>query len=1720
MKFILIFTLLAFSIYSYGQTYPASKGNSTGYEYITNVSFNAINNTSDDGDADGDGDDGYDDFTSVSTNVSVGNTYTLSITINADSKDYITAWIDWNDDGDFKDTGEDYVIVTNTSSDGPHTVNITIPSGVANQNLRMRVTLKYDGAPISDESSFSYGEVEDYTITTYTDTDNDGIADRDDIDDDNDGITDATEAGVGCTTTEVYCGANNGNLYKVDFNAGTVTKMTTSTQTSGGINALASNPDDGVVYYGVGTIMYVYNPADGTHTQLKDFSSEITGANLESGGGAYFNGYLYIAPEDGDGYGTNIYKIPISNNGLTAGTAVSIGNPSGTNKGYGDFVIVNQGSAGIMYGQTSGSSGWEFWKYDLSNNNRTVISSGSSGGTWQLALDLYGRLWRGVNTDIQKIDFDGNPYGNIITATEAVYDMTGPFNCVQGDFSLDTDGDGIPNIIDLDSDGDGIPDNVEGQSTTGYTAPSGTDTDGDGLDDAYDPDNGGSFAGTINSDNDGDNDFLDVNSDNGGSNDTQEAGLTLSGNDSDGDGLDDNIDATSDYTDPNGTINNPSSLPDADGDVNSGGDVDYRDNFNGNNSDHDGDGIPDDRDIDDDNDGLTDAEEAGVSCDITEVYCGGNNGHMYKVDFNAETVTLMTTSDKTSGYINALASNPDDGVVYYGEGTNMYVYNPSDGSHTLLKDFSSEISGGNLESGGGAYLNGYLYIAPEDGSNYGTYIYKIPVSNNGMTLGTAVNIGNPAGTNMGYGDFVVINQGSAGMMYGQTSGSSGWEFWKYDLSDNTRTVISSGGSGGTWQLALDLYGRLWRGSGTDIQKMDFDGNLYGNVITASESISDMTGPFNCPQGGVDRDTDGDGVPDRLDLDSDNDGIADVIEAGGSDPDNDGIIGSGAITDTDGDGWSNIVDSDNGGTALANADTDGDGYKNTVDIDSDNDGIVDAIEGGGTDTDNNGVIGNGSFTDTDGDGWSDITDSDDGGTALTLPNTDGDAVVNYLDLDSDGDGIPDNVEAQSTTGYTSQSGTDTDKDGLDDAYDTDNSGSAIGNIDTDGDGTKDWMDTDSDNEGNNDTQEAGLTLAGADADGDGLDDNIDVTGDYSDPNGSINDPTTLPDADGDATSNGDVDYRDDTFTDSDGDGVADGFDDDDDNDGILDEDENTCISQQFLNGNFESGPFPSTYVITDASNVDGWNTTASDNKIEIWHDGYNSVPAYEGTYFSEINANEAARMYQTLTVLPGDVLKWNVAHRGRSGTDVMDIKVGPVGSPVTQQTASTDNTAWVVYQSNYTVPDGVTQIEIGFEAVSTASGDNSVGNFIDDIKLYLISSNYCDSDGDGVPNYLDLDSDNDGINDVIEAGGSDPDNDGRIGTGAITDTDGDGVSDIVDTDNGGTPLPEPDTDGDGHANFQDIDSDHDGIVDNIEGQATDSYTAPSGTDANSNGWDDAYDGNAGGTAIALVDTDGDGTPDYIDTNSDDDGGDDATEAYDTNKDGTTNTNPTNGDADGDGLDDAYDSDGTSTTDNGGPTNNGQTASSFPNDDNSTTSERDWREALSTLPVSLISFEAELKNDYVELNWATASEINNDYFIVQRSLDNKTFEEIARVSGNGNSNIIIEYQSYDMDLPTGIIYYRLKQVDYDGATDYSNIVAIRNTKDREVYIFPNPSNGNINIETQEAIDVVIYSVSGQQIANYHFEANTNNKIDISNQPKGIYFLSYISNNKSIIKKLIIR
>ncbi len=152
----------------------------------------------------------------------------------------------------------------------------------------------------------------------------------------------------------------------------------------------------------------------------------------------------------------------------------------------------------------------------------------------------------------------------------------------------------------------------------------------------------------------------------------------------------------------------------------------------------------------------------------------------------------------------------------------------------------------------------------------------------------------------------------------------------------------------------------------------------------------------------------------------------------------------------------------------------------------------------------------------------------------------------------------------------------------------------------------------------------------------------------------------------------------------------------------------------INNGFEEPVIPATsYRIVDASTVPGWETTASDNKIEIWSDGFHGVPAYEGNQFAEINANEAASLYQDLNTTPDTKISWSIAHRGRAGIDEAGVYIGAPGSTLVKiEEMITDNDAWVLYNGTYEIPEGQTETRIEFRAINT-SGGSSVGNFIDD-----------------------------------------------------------------------------------------------------------------------------------------------------------------------------------------------------------------------------------------------------------------------------------------------------------------------------------------------------------------------------------------------------------------------
>ena len=173
-------------------------------------------------------------------------------------------------------------------------------------------------------------------------------------------------------------------------------------------------------------------------------------------------------------------------------------------------------------------------------------------------------------------------------------------------------------------------------------------------------------------------------------------------------------------------------------------------------------------------------------------------------------------------------------------------------------------------------------------------------------------------------------------------------------------------------------------------------------------------------------------------------------------------------------------------------------------------------------------------------------------------------------------------------------------------------------------------------------------------------------------------------------------------------------------------------------------------------------------------------------------------------------------------------------------------------------------------------------------------------------------------------------------------------------------------------------------------------------------------------------------------------------------------------------------------------------------------------LSPLPIDLLSFNAVVKDRIIEIYWQTASEHNNDFFTIERSKDGYYFEPILYKDGAGNSNSLISYSDKDLEPLEGISYYRLKQTDFDGAFDYSDIRVVSNDGNEQFLIYPNPcKSGKINFSKSSEIgNISVFSSEGKLLfSEYVFQS-----IDIVLLP-GIYFVHVLNNEKVESRILVV-
>ncbi len=180
-------------------------------------------------------------------------------------------------------------------------------------------------------------------------------------------------------------------------------------------------------------------------------------------------------------------------------------------------------------------------------------------------------------------------------------------------------------------------------------------------------------------------------------------------------------------------------------------------------------------------------------------------------------------------------------------------------------------------------------------------------------------------------------------------------------------------------------------------------------------------------------------------------------------------------------------------------------------------------------------------------------------------------------------------------------------------------------------------------------------------------------------------------------------------------------------------------------------------------------------------------------------------------------------------------------------------------------------------------------------------------------------------------------------------------------------------------------------------------------------------------------------------------------------------------------------------------------------------------LNALPVEFLYVKANKEGDRTRLSWATAMELNNSHFEIERSIDGQDFEFIGEELGNGNSNNIIKYEYWDDYLPTHtkMVYYRLKQVDFDGVFEYSPVVYVSNDDEAtQMRVYPNPASDHVSVSKPGYdFDVQILNQGGVVVAQ-KLGQQDQAQLNLTNVPSGMYIISVITETDKESQQLIIR
>jgi hypothetical protein len=163
--------------------------------------------------------------------------------------------------------------------------------------------------------------------------------------------------------------------------------------------------------------------------------------------------------------------------------------------------------------------------------------------------------------------------------------------------------------------------------------------------------------------------------------------------------------------------------------------------------------------------------------------------------------------------------------------------------------------------------------------------------------------------------------------------------------------------------------------------------------------------------------------------------------------------------------------------------------------------------------------------------------------------------------------------------------------------------------------------------------------------------------------------------------------------------------------------------------------------------------------------------------------------------------------------------------------------------------------------------------------------------------------------------------------------------------------------------------------------------------------------------------------------------------------------------------------------------------------------------STLPVKMADFQVKLENGRVKLDWSTATELNNDFFTVERAINGGEWTAIKTIKGAGNSTDLRHYSAIDDNLVNGTINYRIRQTDFDGKTDISEVKTIRNsaTNNKSISLYPIPNTGNtINLSGLTDYTKTELSILNASGNNIFATTLSSSSVELPHLSTGIYFI----------------